>query len=605
MSVSALIPAWSDQLPGAETHSSGSRYDIIPVDVARTLPGLFRERVRRSPDRAAYRYYDSLNETWVDISWRMMAHEVARWQSAMETENLGAGDCVALMARNSRFWVMADLAAAGLGLITVPLYTEDRACNVQYILQQTSARLLIIGGNQQWQRLREQAAAFKTIKKIISIGQISDADDKRITAMRDWLPDDGGALRVGDCGGNDIATIIYTSGTTGVPKGVMLTHKNFLANAASGLQAVPVATDDSLLSFLPLSHALERTVGYYLPVMAGACVAHARGIAELAEDLQTIRPTGLIAVPRIFERMHMRINESLKAQSGRKRKLFRLACEIGWRHFNYRQGLESWHASLMLWPVLKRLVADKVCARLGGRLRFVISGGAALSPDIARQFIGLGIPIVQGYGLTEAAPVVSVNRREKNIPASIGPPLPGVEVRLGENDELMVRGDNVMRGYWKNPNATDAVIDADAWLHTGDKARIDEDGYIYITGRLKEIIALATGEKVSPADMEMAIAADPVLDQILVIGEGRPYLCALVVPNPAHLDEWVENERTTSCTEQQLEELLLERIASSLTHFPGYAQIRRVTPVSEPWSVDNDLQKYRREIERMYEGHTG
>jgi len=618
VSVSDPIPAWNDRIGASSVDNGTGRYDIIPVAVAQTLPGLFRERVRRSPDAAAYRFYDTLNETWVDISWQILAREVARWQTAMENEKLSPGDCVAIMARNSRFWVMCDLAAQALGLVSVPLYTEDRAENVSYILQQTATRLLVIGGDQQWQRLRERAAKFKSVKKIVSIGQITNRDDKRIIDMRQWLPEEGGMLRIAEINNTDLATIIYTSGTTGVPKGVMLSHRNILVNAASGLAVVPVSTGDSLLSFLPLSHALERTVGYYLPIMAGACVVHARSIAELAEDLQTIKPTGLITVPRIFERLHMRINEGLKTQPERTRKLFRLASDIGWHHFNYRQGLARWHTSLMVWPLLKKLVADKVCARLGGRLRFVISGGAALSPDIARQFIGLGIPILQGYGLTEAGPVVSVNRQDKNIPASIGPPLPGVEVRLGENDELMVRGQNVMQGYWKNPDATEAIIDDSGWLHTGDKARIDDDGYIYITGRLKEIIVLSNGEKISPVDMEIAIAADPLFDQIMVIGEGQPYLSALVVLNKSQLDELLESEQAgpESCSDALFEKLLLERITARLSHFPGYAQVRRVTRISESWSVENGLltptlklkrqrilQKYTVEIERMYEGH--
>jgi len=596
-----------------------SEFDIISAEEANTLAGLFRERIRRSPNKIAYRFYDALNETWTDYSWSAMAREVARWQSALEQEKLKPGDKVAIMAHNSRFWVIFDQAALGMGLVTVPLYTDDRVGNVEYILQHTEVKLLVIGGKAQWERLQAKAKQFKFLKRIISIGQIQGDDDDRIVPISQWLPSTSnwGDLRENDQHPDDLASIVYTSGTTGPAKGVMLSHRNILSNAMSGLQAVPVKTSDVFLSFLPLSHTLERTIGYYLPVMAGATVAHARGIPDLVEDLRVVKPTAIVSVPRIYERMYARVMEGLQNKPAYLKNIFHLAVNVGWDYMNYKQGRAKARASFVLWPTLKRLIADKICEKLGGRLRIAISGGAALAPEISRVFVGLGVPILQGYGLTEASPVVSVNRLESNIPASIGSALPGVEVKLSKDDELLVRGDSVMLGYWKDESATEQAIDPEGWLYTGDKAKIEND-FIYITGRLKDIIVLSTGEKVPPHDMELAIATDHLFEQIMVIGESRPYLAALTVLNKEQLDKLLETEFDINepVTEEKIEKLLQSRVEKKLKNFPGYAQIRRMTYVNEHWSVENGLltptlkikrnkiqEKYATEIEIMYAGN--
>jgi len=596
-----------------------SEFDIISAEEANTLAGLFRERIRRSPNKIAYRFYDALNETWTDYSWSAMAREVARWQSALEQEKLKPGDKVAIMAHNSRFWVIFDQAALGMGLVTVPLYTDDRVGNVEYILQHTEVKLLVIGGKAQWERLQAKAKQFKFLKRIISIGQIQGDDDDRIVPISQWLPSTSnwGDLRENDQHPDDLASIVYTSGTTGPAKGVMLSHRNILSNAMSGLQAVPVKTSDVFLSFLPLSHTLERTIGYYLPVMAGATVAHARGIPDLVEDLRVVKPTAIVSVPRIYERMYARVMEGLQNKPAYLKNIFHLAVNVGWDYMKYKQGRAKARASFVLWPTLKRLIADKICEKLGGRLRIAISGGAALAPEISRVFVGLGVPILQGYGLTEASPVVSVNRLESNIPASIGSALPGVEVKLSKDDELLVRGDSVMLGYWKDESATEQAIDPEGWLYTGDKAKIEND-FIYITGRLKDIIVLSTGEKVPPHDMELAIATDHLFEQIMVIGESRPYLAALTVLNKEQLDKLLETEFDINepVTEEKIEKLLQSRVEKKLKNFPGYAQIRRMTYVNEHWSVENGLltptlkikrnkiqEKYATEIEIMYAGN--
>jgi long-chain acyl-CoA synthetase len=352
--------------------------------------------------------------------------------------------------------------------------------------------------------------------------------------------------------------------------------------------------EDKFLSFLPLSHTLERTAGYYLPIMAGASVAFSRSVAQLGDDLMKVRPTAIIAVPRIFEKVYGRIKDQLKKKSPFARRLFALAVTVGWARFEYQQGRAGWSPKLLLWPLLERVVARNVVAKLGGRLRLAVSGGAPLSPEIARVFIGLGIPIVQGYGLTETSPVISVNSLEENIPASVGLPIRGTEVKIGENDELLVKGPGVMLGYWNNHKATTETIDPDGWLHTGDQARIGEEGHIFITGRIKDILVLSNGEKIPPADMELVIALDPLIDQVMVVGEGRPYLTALVVLDP---EQWkalageleLDPDDPASLHEKRVQNAVLQRIKASLKDFPGYAKIRKVHLSLEPWTIEAGL----------------
>ena len=592
--------------------------DFILPATAVTLPGLFRERVRRSPNSPAYRFFDALNGAWIETSWAGIARDVDRWQAALIDEGLEPGERVAVMARNSRFWVAFEQAALGLGLVVVPVYTEDRGDNVGYIIDHSEVRLLLIGGPEQWERLAGHLDGRRSLRRIVSIAGIDDAKDKRLMFVRDWLPREFKPGPPPAMAADDLATIVYTSGTTGRPKGVMLSHRNILANAWSCLQVFPVEPRHVFLSFLPLSHTLERTVGYYLPIMAGASVAHARSIPELPQDLRDIRPDGLISVPRIYERVYARIKESLGQQRPIARWLFQLAVDSGWSRFECSQGRARPGLLWLIWPVLKRLVADKITARLGGNIRVAVSGGAALSPEIGRTFVGLGVPVLQGYGLTEASPVVSVNRPDDNVPASIGPPLPGVEVRIGPDDELLVRGENVMLGFWKDPEATQRVIDGSGWLHTGDKARI-EHGRLFITGRIKEIIVLANGEKVSPMDMEIAIAGDPLFEQVLIVGEARPYLSALAVINEAQWRRFVKEHGIAGggANSEQAHKLLLERISACLHEFPGYAKVVRVMALNEPWTVDNGMltptmkgkrsritEKYAAQIDQMYSGHS-
>jgi len=591
--------------------------DVITPQEAGTLPGLFRKRVSKSPDDTAYRSFDSLNGVWMDISWNEMASESERWQRALYAEKLEPGDRVAIMARNSRLWVTLDQAAMELGLVVVPIYTEDRADNVCYILEHSGAKILMIGGPLQWEELDGKLKGQHSLKRIVSIAACGDNKNKKLISLESWLANGVDVYKRPILSPGDLASIVYTSGTTGRPKGVMLCHRNILSNVYSCAQSGLADNTKSYLSFLPLSHTFERTVGYYLPIMMNAVVAHTRSIEDLPEDLLMIKPEGLISVPRIFERVYSRIKENLANKSIISRLLFSMAVNTGWHRFQYHHKRAGWSPMLLFWPILKRLVADKVTGRLGGKLKVTISGGAAIPPEISKVFIGLGVPLFQGYGLTETSPVVSVNTVGSNIPSSIGKPLTDVEVMIGSDDELLIKGDSVMMGYWQDPESTARAIDQEGWLHSGDKARI-VDGYIYITGRIKDIIVMSNGEKVSPVDMEHSILADPLFDQVLIIGESRPYLTALLVLNATEWEKYAAEKQfhPVDGMTEEVEKAFLERISECLREFPGYAQIYQLTRVTEPWTVENNLltatlkkkrnkieETYIKEIELMYEGH--
>jgi long-chain acyl-CoA synthetase len=596
----------------------------ITIQEAPTLSMLFRERVKRSSGKTAYIQFDVGTKQWQQTSWGDMANEVGRWQAAMQKEGLEPGDRVAIMAKNSREWVVFDQAASGLGLVTVPLFTDDRPDNVSYIIDQTEAKLLVIDGRKQWKRLESTSDGLPTLQRIVSLNSIEEEDsvkDPRLESLSDWLFGLNGELITREEGADELATIVYTSGTTGRPKGVMLSHTNILFNADASLTCASVVEEDILLSFLPLSHMLERTAGYIMPMMAGAEVAYARSIPQLGEDLVTIRPTLLISVPRIYERVYGKIMAGLEKKSPLAQKLFYLAVNVGWRRFEHQQGHAGWHPKLILWPVLNKLVASKVLEKLGGRMRLAVCGGAAISPDVSKLFVGLGLKVLQGYGMTESSPVVCVNRPWDNVPASIGTVLPGVEVRLGDHQELMTRSPSVMLGYWKNEEATKATIVEDGWLKTGDKARVDEQGHIYITGRIKEIIVLSNGEKVPPADMEMAITMDGLFEQALVFGEGKAFLSAVIVLSEEHWPAFaaelgVDASDPAVLKEKKVQKAVQRRVAAQLEGFPGFAQVRGMILTVQPWTVDDGLltptmkmkrakimERYADEVEALYEVH--
>jgi long-chain acyl-CoA synthetase len=579
-------------------NKTGER-DASGIAAVATLPDLLRWRIAESPAGDAYRQFDKRAERWVSYCWQEFGQTVGSWGRALDREALGKGNRVAILVPNGIEHVAMDQAALSRGLVPVPLHAIDNPESIVYIIEDSGARVLLIDTLDRWHKLAAADGRLAGLKRVVCVGLGAAAapGDGRVVALERWLadgrtlaPDAGKTVGVDPA---DLAAIVYTSGTTGRPKGVMLTHANVMANIKAIMARVPGMTSDVFLSFLPLSHTFERTAGYYYPIALGASVAYARSTQHLPEDLKTVRPTILVSVPRIYERFYAKIVEHRAAASRMERVALDLTLAVGGRRFDARQGRAARVAALddLLWPVLKRAVADKVTAQLGGRLRVAVSGGAPIAEPIIRLFLSLGLDVLQGYGMTETSPVVSVNLPDDNDPRTVGRPLPGIEVRIGDNQELLVRAPSVMAGYWRKPEETRKAIEPDGWLHTGDQARI-EDGRITITGRIKDIIVTSTGEKIAPVDLETAIVSDPLFEQAMVLGEGRPFLAALVVLNA---EQWARAAAQLAAAEgaplskERQEALLLKRIAATVRDYPAYATPRAVWWTTEPWTVEAAL----------------
>ncbi len=601
-----------------------NKQDYITPVTASNLSDLFYERVKRSANNVAYRYYDESDEVWKDLTWNDIEKKVELWHTAFRHEGLVKGDRVAIMMKNCPDWVIFDQAAYSLGLVVVPIYTNDRTENIRFILEDANVKVFFIEDPSSCVALLKDEALFEKqglndLARIVTHKSIDEFNNSRLVQTDKWLPSYTETIERINVEPNDLATIVYTSGTTGRPKGVMLSHNNIFSNAHAAAIFEHFDSSDIFLSFLPLSHMFERTAGYYMPMIIGAKVAYARSIEKLGEDLISISPTILVTVPRIFERVYNKIHDQLSKKPAIARALFKAAVNVGWYRFQVQQKRESWHPKLLFWPILNKLVAGKILAKLGGNLQLAVSGGAALSPEIAKTFIGLGLTISQGYGLTETSPVVSTNKLNDNDPFSVGHTMGNVEVKLGKSDELLVKGPTVMQGYWNNASATKEVIDEQGWFHTGDIAKI-KNNHIYITGRIKEIIVLSNGEKVPPSDIELAIGADPLFEQVIVIGEAKPFLTAIITIEEINWQQFAKSHSVStdisSLDTKKIKEIFLERINKQLASFPGYAKIIRAHIVIKPWEIEDDLitptlklkrtkihKKYEKEIIELYRGH--
>jgi len=527
------------------------------------IADLFAQHLKE-PRTVLYRHCSDAQ--WRDVTAGELATGIARWQAAFRREGIAAGDRVVVCARNGPSWVAVDLAALGLSVVVVPLYVDDNPENVAWCAANAEAKLAVVENVRLAHGLRKAGADARALARMVVLHADEPlAPEDGAVTVDEFLPPAGGEVEVKAVPEATLATICYTSGTSGRPKGVMLSHGNILANVEGCRETRMARTSDRFLSMLPLSHMFERTGGYYLPLALGATVVYARGIAQIADDLASQAPTVVFAVPRIFERFAARIDKAL-AESALKRSLFDACVARGYRIARGEGSL----LDRLVAKALRSLVAAPILAKLGGKLRLAVVGGAALDPALARMFGGLGLPLLQGYGLTEASPVISVNRDTDNDPESVGAPLPGIEVKLLGDGELAVRGPSVMLGYWRNDEATRAAIDADRWLHTGDLAEI-RAGKIYIRGRAKDIIVMSNGEKLPPQDVELALLHDPVFEQVMLVGEGRPFPILLAV------------------TQEPDEKMLLKRANDLLTGFPRWMRVRHIVAMREPWDIDSGL----------------
>lgn len=572
------------------------------------ISALFDERVRRTPERIAYRQFEPADRCWQNYSWRDMAAKVARWRSGFAGCDLVSGERVAVLLKNSVEWVSFDLAALSLGLVTVPLHVTDGPHNWADQLADSEARLLLVGELEQWRLLAPLRDRFPGLEHVVCVEPDTRALQEAVS-LESWL-DNGVAASAADIPGDALATITYTSGTTGRPKGVMLSHRNMIAAVSATAERNPGYLEDVFLSFLPMAHIFERTTEYYLAMACGGQIAFARSIPDLPEDMAVVRPTVVMGVPRIFERVWKGVVSSASSNP-LGRWLLNRAMAIG--PDTSRDGFSN---KTVRW-LIKHLITGKLLKRFGGRMRITVCGGAPLSADLAAVLRTIGLPLIEGYGLAEAAGPVSGDELSEYRPGSVGRPLPGIKVRIAENGEILLHSASVMSGYWKRPEETTEAIDEEGWLHTGDVGEL-RDGRLYIHGRLRDIIVLSTGEKLAPSDLESRIITDPLFEQAMVIGDRRPIVVALVVLDRNAWNDFAAKEGLdpNEPNNHACEKALREHIGRLCRGFPDYAQIRRVHADFDPWTTEAGLlsvtlkvkrnavsSKFAKEIEALFAGH--
>jgi len=556
---------------------------------------------------------------WHALGWAETAEAVRNLAGGLVALGLEPGDRVALVSENRPEWVIADLAVMAAGGITVPAYTTNTAADHRHILDNSGARFAIVSTRALAERLLAAACQADHTPVVVAIEppRLAQSSGVRLVAWSEAMAlgadrADEVAARVAALRRGGTACLIYTSGTGGAPKGVMLSHGAILANCQGAIRLLAQLGigDDVFLSFLPLSHAYEHTAGLFLPLTIGAQIYYAEGIDQLGANLIEVRPTLMTAVPRLYETMRARILRGIERQGGLRARLFARCVALGSRRAEGgRLGLLAKVADLFL----DRLVRAKVRARFGGRLKAMVSGGAPLAYDVGLFFTALGVRVLQGYGQTEAAPVVSCNPPARVKLDSVGPPLEGVEVRIAADGEICVRGELVMQGYWNDAEATANAIGADGWLHTGDIGEIDGDGYLRITDRKKDIIVNSGGDNIAPQRIEGLLTLQPEIAQAMVWGDRRPHLVALLVPAEDWAMAWARShghpaDLAALAALPDFRRALGDAVDRVNRTVSAIEKIRRFAAVAQPFTVDNSMLtptlKIRRHVIRQVHADT-
>lgn len=567
------------------------------METFRTIPELFLSVVRRFRDTKAA-FLIKHQGLYRPVTYDELAQAVFRCAAGLRRLGVGPRSRVGILSENRLEWVIADLAIAGVGAVSVPVFPTLTAEQVEYILDHSGAVAAFVSNRFQWLKLRSVLHRIGHLQHVILF---SDDIEEPVLSWQEFLscaeePEqlrqdyEAAAQRVTP---ESLLTIIYTSGTTGVPKGVILTHGNVVANIHAALRAVPIDSTDVLLSYLPLSHSYERTTGYYSAMAGGATIAFAESSETVAQNITEVRPTVMTSVPRLFERVRTRIMAAIAKEPPTRRRLVSWALECGLRAWKARQRGALPPALYLQWKLADRIVLGKIRQRFGGRLRFFVSGGAALPVPVGEFFFALGIPILEGYGLTEAAPVLTVNRLEDLELGTVGKPLDNVGLRLADDGEILARGPNIMLGYWKDPDATAEAIDAESWLHTGDIGAWSSRGNLIITDRKKHIFVTSGGKNVAPQPIEQLLCQSPFIDQCLLLGDGRPFCAALIVPDFEMLIAWAQQHGPSDLQPESLTrhpavgELIWQEIERLQRPLARYERVRRFALLPKPFTIED------------------
>ena len=575
----------------------------------KSIPEVFFETAKRRKNKAALLY--KKEGVYFPISYRELGHKIKVFGAALQKLGAQKGDKIAILSENRPEWAISDLAIMSVGAVTVPLHATFSARAVVTVLNHSRAKILIVSNINFLNKVLLGQKYLKHLEKIIVIEKLTSVQRETLSGkvlsfkalMVLHQPDNFEEIFLDP---DEVCTIIYTSGTTGKPKGVILTHRNFLSNVEAVNEVVPVKENDVFLSFLPLSHVLERMAGYYMPLCYGATIAYAESLKQLPQNLREVRPTILISVPRIFEKFHDAVWDKINASRPANRKIFKWALK---QRGNLKCKLADY------------LVFKKIKNQMGGRLRLAISGGASLNENVARFFYKIGIKILEGYGLTETSPVISVNREGDLKFGTVGKTVPGVKVKIADNKEILVKGPNVTQGYFDNKKATKSAFSKDGWFCTGDRGFLDKQGFLTIIGRAKEMLVTSGGKNVWPEPIENLLNNDKFISQSMVLGNCQKFISALIVPDWQEIEIYMkannlsmeEHEKLTK--NQKILEVFQKRLDEKINpNLNDYEKIKKFRLVPQEFSQENDeltptlklrrhiiLQHCKKSIDSMYQ----
>lgn len=590
--------------------------------------------------------FDKITEHFIDDKRPMFMHKVrgkymhisfAKMKADVDNIALGLaalgikrGDNIALISENRPEWVVADMGMIKLGAVNVSIYPTLTPKQMEYILNDSGAKIVIVSNQHQLIKLMKIIQNVPTLQRILIMTEHEIESDPRVIPFSrvKEIGNEFGKLypdyllnEVNKINPEHIITIIYTSGTTGNPKGVMLTHNNLVSNIKAASECIPFTYEDTVLSFLPLCHSYERMAGYYTAMSCGSTIAYAEGIETVRDNLLEVHPTFVTTVPRLFERFYNRIMKQVGEESAVRQKIFSWAIGVGKTYMCAKRNKVMSPFISLQYKVANKLVFKKIRERTGGQIRFFVSGGAALAPELGEFFDAVGIPIIEGYGMTESSPVISANRKDDYKFGTVGRPLSGVEVEIAADGEILVRGPNVMKGYWNNKKATEEIIDTDGWLHTGDIGMFDSEGYLKITDRKKHLFVSSGGKNIAPQHIENIFLQSEFIDQFVLIGDGKMYLTALIVPNFDSLKDFADRHGIKYDTPEELSgnpEIykLLEGVMSKLQKdLANYERVRKFTILGKPLTIENNEltptlkvkrkvveERFKELIDKMYQG---
>jgi long-chain acyl-CoA synthetase len=570
-------------------------------NLPQTIPHYCFESFRRHNKRDALAF--KIGDAWNYVNGQAAIDRVKGIAMGLAALGVKEGDRVAIISENRPEWSFVDLAILSLRAVNVPIYTTQAVEQIRFILENSGAKMLFISGKKLWKHAEQAIHSVEHIEKLVFFegDGMPDGNSRAITLAELEARGDEHAKIDSDVvenalkqiDSNDLATIIYTSGTTGEPKGVMLTHENFVSNIVAISKGLPIKSTDRSLAVLPLSHIFERTV-FYVLCSNGVSIHYCAAFDQLASHLQEVKPTIMTAVPRLFEQVYHKIVKKGKSAGGWKTKLFDWALDVGQDYWSAKDNHNSVSPALAAkHAVANRLVFSKWRAGVGGSLRFFVSGGAPLSKKLSYAFWAAGIPILQGYGMTEAC-VTCANRPEDNKVGSIGKPFEGIEMKIAEKDgEVLIRGKNVMQGYYHNEEATAAALDTEGYYHTGDVGYIDEDGHFYITDRIKDLFKLSNGKYIAPLQVESLLKQSPLISQPVVVGSGRKQVGALIVPDWDALKEEMKAEghdikrsREELCEDPSFVKKVQNDAVALTRELADYERVKRVYLLPREFSID-------------------